>query len=145
MRLRQASASSGAVCVLVFETGETLPDGLLSFARLHRVGAAEVQGIGAFASATVGYFDAATHDYVKIPIAEQVEVLGLSGNISTFEGGPRVHVHVLLGRRDGTVLGGHLIEARVHPTLEIFARVLSFPIERRKDEASGLPLIDLGA
>ena len=35
------------------------------------------------------------------------------------DGKPSVHVHAVLGRRDGTAMAGHLQEARVRPTLEI--------------------------
>jgi predicted DNA-binding protein with PD1-like motif len=34
------------------------------------------------------------------------------------EDGPIPHMHVVLGLSDGTTRGGHLLEARVFPTLE---------------------------
>ncbi|MEM4570530.1 MAG: DUF296 domain-containing protein, partial [Desulfurococcaceae archaeon] len=37
----------------------------------------------------------------------------LSGNISIKEGEPFVHVHAVVGKRDGSTYSGHLVEAKV--------------------------------
>jgi uncharacterized protein len=81
---------------------------------------------------------------VKIPVSEQVEVVSLVGNIVLHEGRPKVHAHVVVAKRDGSALGGHLLEARVSPTLEIVIEDSSRKLTRRFDAASGLALIDLG-
>jgi predicted DNA-binding protein with PD1-like motif len=41
------------------------------------------------------------------------------------------------------VLGGHIKEARVHPTLEVWLRAEDVPVRRAHDAASGLDLLDL--
>ncbi|MFH1143565.1 MAG: PPC domain-containing DNA-binding protein [Candidatus Eisenbacteria bacterium] len=129
--------------ILVMRTGDEVPACWLDFARQQRITSAQVSGIGAFAEVTLGYFDPHAKTYVKTRFAEQLEVLALTGNFSLFEGEPRVHAHVLLGREDGTTLGGHLIEARVRPTLELFVRAFPLALERGVDEATGLPLLSL--
>jgi hypothetical protein len=45
-------------------------------------------------------------DYLKIPVHEQVEVLSVVGDIAINKGKPNIHVHVVLGKRDGTTCGG---------------------------------------
>jgi len=52
-------------------------------------------------------------------------------------------MHVVLGLSDGTTRGGHLLEARVYPTLE--AVVTENPARLRKvmNPDVGIPLIDL--
>ena len=74
---------------------------------------------------------------------DALEVLTLSGNCSNKEGEPFLHLHVILGRRDFSLLGGHLKEARVHPTLEVWLRTETTPAHRRQDEGTGLYLLDL--
>jgi predicted DNA-binding protein with PD1-like motif len=54
-----------------------------------------------------------------MPVDEHAEVLSLVGDIALDGARPRVHAHVVLGRRDGSPVGGPLFEARVRPTLEV--------------------------
>jgi predicted DNA-binding protein with PD1-like motif len=114
----------------------------LSFAREHELHASHFTAIGAFSSAIVGYFDWDKKDYRKIPIAEQVEVLSLVGDISDGQDGPKVHAHAVLGKQDASAHGGHLLEGRVRPTLEIVLTEAPTHLRRRFDPESGLALID---
>ncbi|HYM64002.1 MAG TPA: DUF296 domain-containing protein, partial [Gaiellaceae bacterium] len=79
----------------------------------------------------------------EIPLEEQVEVLSLIGDIAEHEGQPKVHAHVVVGRRDGRTRGGHLLEAHVWPTLELMLEESPEHLRRRIDEETGLPLIVL--
>lgn len=47
-------------------------------------------------------------------------------------------------RRDGTIRGGHLLEARVRPTLEMALVELPTRLKRKTDEETGLSLLKLG-
>jgi len=92
----------------------------------------------------LGYFDIEKKEYEKILVEEQVEVLSLVGTIAPKDDGePQVHAHVVLGRSDGTMKGGHLLEAHVRPTLEVILTESPEHLRRRTDEETGLPLIDL--
>jgi predicted DNA-binding protein with PD1-like motif len=53
----------------------------------------------------------------------------------------KVHAHVVLGRRDGSAVGGHLLRATVFPTLEIFIADMGARLTREKDPATGLMLL----
>ena len=44
-------------------------------ARENRLGSSQFTAIGAFRTATIGYFDRERQNYIKLPIGEQVEVL----------------------------------------------------------------------
>lgn len=128
---------------VVFETGEEPVEGLVRFAREHDITGAHLTGIGAFSRVTVGYFEWERKDYRRIPFAEQLEVLTLAGNIGTGSDGPALHAHIVLGRADGSAVGGHLLEATVRPTLEVVVVETPSHLRRRKHEATGLALIDL--
>jgi uncharacterized protein len=131
--------------VLVFDPGDEAFGGLESFAREHNLTAASLTGIGAFREATLGYFDWESKEYEELPVAEQVEVLSLVGDVAEQDGRPTVHAHVVLGLRDGSTRGGHLLRGVVRPTLEVVLRHSPTHLRKRHDPASGLALIDLGA
>lgn len=130
---------------VVLATGEEVMASLTAFAEENDLDAASLTAIGAFSDATLGYFDMERKDYKKIPIEEQVEVLSLVGTVAPKEGGePQVHAHVVLGAPDGTTRGGHLLEARVRPTLEVIVVESPEHLRRETDKETGLPLLTTG-
>ena len=128
---------------VVFETGEEVVEGLLQFARQNDLSAARFTAIGALSGATLAFFDPEKKDYEEIPVEEQVEVLAMAGNVARHEGEPKVHAHMITGRRDGSTIGGHVMEAYVRPTLEVMITEEPGHLQREMDEASELPLLQL--
>jgi uncharacterized protein len=57
------------------------------------------------------------------------------------DGAPATHAHVVLGRRDGSTVGGHLLHAAVWPTLEVMLHELPAHLQKRYDPEPGLTLI----
>jgi len=133
----------GAVWALVFERGDEAIAGLTAFAREHGLTGSQLTAIGAFSDVTLGYFERTSREYRRIRLEEQVEVLSLVGDIALENGQPKVHAHVVIGRADATVRGGHLLEGHVWPTLEVIIR--ETPAELRKTHRPdiGLALINL--
>jgi predicted DNA-binding protein with PD1-like motif len=128
--------------VLVLEAGDEAASSVERFAVQQGLGAAQVTGIGAFSDAMLGFFDWQEKDYRKIPVREQVEVLSFVGDVAQGpDGKPALHVHVVVGRSDGTAMGGHLLEAHVRPTLEVVLTESPKHLHKRKDPVSGLALI----
>ena len=127
---------------VVFYKGDEALSGLTDFAIKYGVGDAHFTGIGAVRSATVAWLDAPNKIYHRIAVPEQVEVLSLIGDVATYNGKPVVHMHVVLGRSDGTTTGGHVFELNVNPTLEVFISLISVTLRKRPDEASGMKVID---
>ncbi len=126
---------------VILQTGDEAMGCLQEFAEKERVSAAQVTAIGAFREARLGYFDWDTKTYHPIPVREQVEVASLVGDIAVADGKPSVHVHAVLGRRDGTALAGHLQQGYVRPTLEIIVTESPAHLCKVKDDESGLALI----
>lgn len=129
--------------VLVLEEGEEVVEAMTRFARETKLDGAEFSGLGALSDAVVGFWDVDEKDYHRIPVDEQVEVLSLLGNVTSNDGEPKIHPHIVLGKRDGSAVGGHLLQAHVRPTLEIIVTETPAHLRRRFDERTGLPLIDL--
>ena len=130
---------------LIFETGDEVVTGLTAFAQEHSLTACHFTAIGAFSDAILGFFDWERKEYLRIPINEQVEVLSLVGDIALKDGQPSVHAHAVLGKSNGAASGGHLMEARVRPTLELILVESPNHLQRTFDRETGLALIDLGA
>jgi predicted DNA-binding protein with PD1-like motif len=128
---------------LIFDKGDEVIAELEAFAREHAMTAARFTAIGAFSDVRLGYFDRDEKDYLEIPVAEQVEVLSLLGDIADNDGEPKVHAHVVIGGRDGAARGGHLLEGHVWPTLEVILEESPEHLRRKVDEETGLPLIAL--
>jgi len=143
MKAKVLHADGERTIALVFETGDDPMEGLLDFAKRGKLTSGHFTAIGAFEQATLGYFDWARRDYIRIPIREQVEVLSLVGDIALEGQTPKVHAHVVVGKPDGTAHGGHLLEARVRPTLEVILVQPPGHLRRRFDARSKLALIEI--
>ncbi len=144
MKYDMVGTAEQRVWLLVFEAGDRVLEAILRFANEADVRACEVRGIGALSDVSIAFFDRDSRRYEELPVSEQVEVLALLGNITLGpEAERRAHLHVTLGRRDGTTLGGHFIDGTVWPTLEVFVRETAGVIRRTADPESGLALIDL--
>lgn len=130
--------------IVVLETGEEAFATLTLFADAAGISGASLTAIGAFENAVVGWFDIATRSYRKIRVDEQCEVLSAIGDIATGDDGKAsLHVHVVLGLSDGTTRGGHLLEGKVRPTLEVVLEESQEGLRRRKRPELGIALIDL--
>jgi uncharacterized protein len=142
MRSKLLAEERGQVFALVFDHGDEAMGELLAFAQEHGLSAAHLTGLGAFRDATVAFFNWEHKDYDEIRIDEQVEVLSLVGDVALNERDePQLHVHVVLGKADGTAHGGHLVRAIVRPTLEVVLEETPPDLRRRSDPESGLALI----
>lgn len=128
---------------VILQTGDEAVAQIKAFADREKLSAAQLTAIGALSRAVLGYFDWDTKDYRRIPVDEQAEVASFIGDIALDKDGKRsLHVHVVLGRRDGSACAGHLFEAHVRPTLEIVLTESPAHLRKRRDPESGLALID---
>ena len=130
---------------LIFDKNEEAKESLLRFATENELRGAQVTAISAFSDVMLGFFDREKKSYQEIPIKEQVEVLSFVGNIVEKDGKRMLHAHVVIGKPDGTAHGGHFLNGRVWPTLEMIVSEMPVHLRRVRDEETGLPLIDLSS
>ncbi|HYX27328.1 MAG TPA: PPC domain-containing DNA-binding protein [Pyrinomonadaceae bacterium] len=143
MKFRLLSATPEKTFIIVFDKGDEFTATLLEFAEEQNLRGSHFTGLGAFSDVTFGFFDRQRRDYERTELDEQVEVMSLIGNIASTDNGPKIHAHVVVGKRDGTAHGGHLLEAHVWPTLELILIESSIELRRTTDNETGLPLIGL--
>ncbi len=125
------------------EMREDILMSIMKFAEAKRVQAAMFEGIGSLNQAKLGHYDFATKNYKYEIFQEDLEILTLSGNISTLDKAPLPHAHVTLGRRDFSVIGGHLDEGSSANMVEIGLSALPGKLVKSRDEEVGLNLLQL--
>ena len=141
-----ASDAGAETRVVILESGEDAFEALTKFANDAGLTGASLTAIGAFEKATVGWFDFEKKTYKKIEVAQQCELLSAIGDVAVGDDGKAsLHVHVVLGLSDGTTRGGHLLEGKVRPTLEVVMTDTPAKLRRKKRADIGIALIDLDA
>ena len=143
MQQRRLHESGGQrTYAVVLETGEEVLECLRRFVAAERIFAAQITAIGAFSDVVLMYFDWEKKAYQRIPVREQVEVAALIGDVAQAPSGePALHIHLVVGRRDGSAMAGHLGEAHVRPTLEVIVTESPAHLRKIKDSETGLALI----
>jgi hypothetical protein len=103
--------------------------------------AAFVSAIGAVERATVGFYNQREQKYERVSFDEPLELVTLSGNLSTKDGKPFVHAHVVLSRGTGETVAGHLMSPTTVFAGEAFVvELCGEPLARELDEQTGLAL-----
>jgi predicted DNA-binding protein with PD1-like motif len=143
MKYKLINNAAQKTYAIILAKDDEVSASLMEFARKENIHAAQFTAIGALSNAVVGYFDFSIRDYKRITIDGQTEVLSMIGDISIFDGKPKLHAHLVLGKSDGTAHGGHLLEAHVNPTLEIVVTESPSYLVRKMDQESGIPLISI--
>jgi predicted DNA-binding protein with PD1-like motif len=146
MKSTKIASDAGAETRIIILESEEAFEALTKFANDAGVTAASLTAIGAFENATVGWFDFEKKTYKKIEVTQQCEVLSAIGDVAVGDDGKAsLHVHVVLGLSDGTTRGGHLLEGKVRPTLEVVMTDTPAKLRRKKRADIGIALIDLDA
>src|SRR5277367_343492 len=146
-RLQHRVVSTGShgekTYAVIFGKGDEVMSGLTEFAERENIQAAQISAIGAFQHAVFAWFDDDRKEFRNVPIDRQVEVCSVLGDIGSFGGKPAVHVHGVVALPTGETRGGHMLEAYVFPTLELFLTTWPEPLIKERDAETGLPLFDL--
>ena len=129
--------------IVRLEKGDDILASISRFAKTNRMGAALLEGIGSLNTVKLGHYDFVTKEYKYEVFREDLEILSLSGNISTMDRKPLPHAHVTLGRRDFSVIGGHLDEGSLANMVEIGISSLPSKLLKARDDEVGLNLLQL--
>lgn len=134
--------TSDTFSTLNFEPGDHIMAGLYDFFADEDVYAGHISGLGAASSIEIAYYNLDTKEYERSTFTENLEILSLNGNVGVKEDGERVvHVHGTFGRRDFSVLGGHVFEIVVSGAGELHLHTFPGKIHRAYDKKTGLTLM----
>ena len=121
--------------------GTSLTEEILKIAEREKIKTARFEAIGGVNKLRLAYFNHHTKKYEEHDYEEFLDVTGMLGNITQKDGKPFLHAHCTLGRRDMSVIGGHLVSATVFPLLEVVITPTKNEARRRFDDELGLNVI----
>ena len=134
MKFRKVS-DGYLVCL---EKGEEVIGTLTQFVKDQKIPAGYLSGMGAVTNATIGLFDSEAGEYHRKTYSQDLEVGSMTANISYLENGePFVHCHIVVSDISLRAFTGHLFEATVSVTLEIYIRVFKEKIMRIEEPGTG--------
>ncbi len=133
----------GDTYALRLEKGEEIINSIRTLCQKEHISAGFISGLGACNHAVVGLFKTAEKRYVSAVLEEDMEITSLTGNISSMNDEVYLHLHASFANEQNLVRGGHLNEATVSATAEIFLTQLPGTIGRYFDEEIGLNLMIL--
>ena len=67
-----------------------------------------------------------------------MEIVSLTGTVSTMNGQYYAHLHMSAGDMEGKVFGGHLNRAVISATCEMVITIINGAVDREFNEAVGL-------
>ncbi|HTW23447.1 MAG TPA: DUF296 domain-containing protein [Candidatus Baltobacteraceae bacterium] len=120
MRAQQLPTAASRTYEVTFGSGDEIMSGLTEFAEKNHITSAHFTGIGGLATATLGWGDPQKGGVKTIPVTDKCELASLLGNISLLRGQVYVHAHAVVSFSDGATKGGHLVDARANPFVEVF-------------------------
>lgn len=129
--------------VLRLESGDDILGSIEQFAAAKRLSAGFLEGIGSLSKVKLGHYDFKTRKYSYETFEDDLEILNLSGNIASMNRQPLPHVHVTLGRRDFSVIGGHMDEGSSANMVEIAIWKMSGKLIKARDDKIGLNVLQL--
>ncbi|MDX1535179.1 MAG: PPC domain-containing DNA-binding protein [Candidatus Spechtbacterales bacterium] len=127
--------------LLRLDPGEELLSTIQDFCKDKNIKNAWLEGIGSSDLVVLAYYNLNKQEYLKNEYKERMEIMSILGNIAIKEGELFCHAHGVFGRPDMSTLGGHIVKCVVSATAEINLTTYSGPVERLKDEDTGLHLI----
>lgn len=121
----------GNKIIVRLDKGDKVVEQLTLIAKKEKIKTGTISGIGAVDFAQLNFYILKQQNYKTVDFNEEFEVLSLLGNFTLNEDEPNIHLHITLGRSDYSTIGGHLKEASVSITLEIFIDVIDSEIIRQ--------------
>ncbi len=131
----------GSKILLRLDPGEELVAGVAAVCEKEGVRLGVVSGIGAVDRAKVGLFVPTTKEYKSTVLEKPFEITCLAGNVSEMDGTLYLHLHATLADVDHNAFGGHLNEARISATAEIWIDAVEGTVDRAFSDTVGLNLL----
>ena len=136
--------------IIKIKPGEKLRERLTAFAQQSGIkNAVIISAVGSVSNVYFRGIKAGAKRPITAPRMQQhhlngpLELLGLEGNlISGDDGEIDCHLHIILGKSSGEVVGGHLFEAEVFASCEILlTEMVVQGVERHLSKSAGTPTI----
>lgn len=124
------------------DKGEEIVSSIADICRKERICLGKVSAIGAVNKVKVGLFDTREKKYHSRILTGEFEITSLMGNVTTMNEEVYLHLHINISDNTYQTFGGHLNEAYVSGTCELFIDVIDDEIGRKFSEEIGLNLLE---
>lgn len=125
--------------LIVLAKGEPIIRTLEDHFKSKEIKSGFINGLGAVSTVELGFYDLEAKQYQWTQFEQPYEITSLSGVVSESS----LHIHVTLAGSDNQAIGGHLKEAIVGGTCEIYLKSFERSIRRATDDQTGLNLLDI--
>ena len=133
----------GDTLVLRLDPPEEICESITAAARAENIALAEISGIGAVDSFTVGVYNTVTKEYRSNTLNGAYEIVSLSGTLTRKDGEPYLHLHAVIGNpAKGECHAGHLNAAVISATCELVIDVIDGEAGRAFSDEVGLNLYE---
>jgi len=126
------------------EPDEDLLGSIIDLVKKYDIRSGIINCIGALKKFTICYYNIDSKDYKVETFNEYVELVSGIGNISYKDNEPLIHLHVTLGRRDYSLIGGHLSQPSIiSVTGEVKIFEIEYKLKRANDPQFDLSLLNI--
>ncbi len=127
--------------IIRLDPDEELFSTLTSFTEKEGIRAGSFSAIGTAKEVVLSWYNLAEKRYEDAAIADDLEILSVTGNLAELDGKPIIHAHGCVGDRGLRVTGGHLKKLVTLATCEIHFQKLEGALSRAYDPNTGLNLL----
>jgi len=115
-----------------------LMDEIMKYCELNNITSGVVISlIGSLKKVNLGILKELPGKFISKRMDGPLEIACGSGTVATKDGKIILHIHIVVSTEEGAV-GGHLAGATIFSTAEVVIGELPFPLERYKDDFTGL-------
>lgn len=129
------------VAIISLSPKEEFIASLTGYCTEKQIAAGYITAIGACDKLKIAWYNLETKQYEDHEYKEDIEIAGIIGNVALIDGKPFIHAHGTFGRRDMSVIGGHIRSMTISAACEVRLEVFSGKIERKYDKFTGLKLM----
>lgn len=132
----------GKTVVARIDRGEEIIASVKKICEKENIKLASITALGAVDHIQVGLYKVSEQKYSPNVFDGDMEMTSLIGNVTTKDGEVYLHMHADFADGAGHVFGGHLTEAVISGTCEMFIQIVDGEVGRRHDDVTGLNLFD---
>lgn len=128
----------GNTIIARIDKGEEILEQLEVISHKENIRLAYVSALGATNDMTVGVFRTEEKKYYANHFTGDMEIVSLTGTVSTMNGSYYAHLHMSAGDTEGHVFGGHLNRCIISATCEMVIQVIDGEVDREFNKEVGL-------
>lgn len=123
------------------QKGEKILEQLKKFCLENEVEGGFFYGLGAVSFVELALYNVETKKYYSQKFEQALEMTNITGSIGYLEKELIIHSHATFSDEKMQAIGGHLVEAVISGTAEIYFQILP-KLTKKYDEETGLKLFD---